>query len=194
MADAIENLESDVEVVDKRREEWNIAWILEDIMRGFVEGKAMNQIASGLRHLHDVLGLIHRDIKPQNILISSSSSSSGPPYRGLISDFGLCKKLDIPSNQSRFVSTTYGSIAQGTAGWMAPEMLKCMDDELDLLATSGDTSVFASYQQQRFLLRVWHINNDLPVRVPNKKRRHLRLRLSLLLHFDQMGAPLWPSL
>ena len=134
LADVIEKLESDVEVEDKRREEWK------DIARGFDKRKAMKQIASGLRYLHE-LGLIHRDIKPQNILISSSSSSKGPLYRMLISDFGLCKKIDIPSDQSRFVSTTYGSIAEGTAGWMAPEMLQCMDRELELLATSGDTTM-----------------------------------------------------
>jgi serine/threonine-protein kinase/endoribonuclease IRE1 len=68
LADIIENLEGDV--VDKRREEWKV------IARGFDERKAMKQIASGLRHLHG-LGLVHRDIKPQNILISSSSSSKG---------------------------------------------------------------------------------------------------------------------
>ena len=99
----------------------------------------MKQIASGLRHLHG-LGLIHRDIKPQNILISSPPSSRGP-YRMLISDFGLCKKIDIASDKSKFLSTMYGSIAQGTAGWMAPELLQCMDDELELLATSGETTM-----------------------------------------------------
>ena len=135
LADVFENLESDVEDGDKRREEWKA------IAQGFDERKAMKQIASGLRHLHDGLELIYRDIKPQNILISSTSSSKGSLYRMLISDFGLCKKLDILSDQSKFVSTTYGSIAQGTAGWMAPEMLKCMDDELDLLANSGDTTM-----------------------------------------------------
>ena len=96
----------------------------------------MKQIASGLRHLHG-LGLIHRDIKPQNILISSRG-----PYRMLISDFGLCKKIDIASDQSRFVSTMYyGSISEGTAGWMAPEMLQYMDYELDLFAMTGDTTM-----------------------------------------------------
>ena len=45
-------------------------------MRGFDAKRAMKQVASGLRHLHE-LGLIHRDIKPQIILISSSSRSSG---------------------------------------------------------------------------------------------------------------------
>ena len=135
LADVFENLESDVEDGDKRREEWKA------IAQGFDERKAMKQIASGLRHLHDGLELIYRDIKPQNILISSTSSSKGSLYRMLISDFGLCKKLDILSDQSRFVSTTYGSIAKGTAGWMAPEMLQCIHHELELPATSGDTTM-----------------------------------------------------
>ena len=133
LADIIENLEGDVgDGGDKRREEWK------DIARDFDDRKAMKQIASGLRHLH-ALGLVHRDIKPQNILISSSSSSRGP-YRMLISDFGLCKKLDV--DQSSSLPTTYGFIAAGTAGWRAPEMLQCAHDELessDTLATSDDT-------------------------------------------------------
>ena len=132
MADVIENLESDVEVVDKRREEWK------DIARGFDERNAMKQIASGLRHLHG-LGLIHRDIKPQNILISSSSSSR-KQYRMLISDFGLCTKIDIDKDQFWFLFTTHGFIDSGTAGWMAPEMLQCMDDELE----SSDSTLAAS--------------------------------------------------
>ena len=50
----------------------------------------------------------------------------------LISDFGLCEKLDV--DQSGFLPTTYGVIAAGT-GWRAPEMLLCGDDAL---ATSDD--------------------------------------------------------
>jgi serine/threonine-protein kinase/endoribonuclease IRE1 len=129
LADVIEYLDSDADVGDKRREEWK------DIARGLDERKAMKQIASGLRHLHG-LGLVHRDIKPQNILISSSSSSRGP-HRMLISDFGLCKKLDV--DPSRFLSTTYGKIAAHTAGWRSPEMLQCMDDELESLDTLGSS-------------------------------------------------------
>ena len=132
LADIIENLEGDV--CDKRREEWK------DIARDFDERKAMKQIASGLRYLHG-LGLVHRDIKPQNILISSSSSSRGR-YRMLISDFGLCKKLDV--NQSSLLPTTYGVIAAGTAGWRAPEMVQCGSDKLeslDALVTGNDTTI-----------------------------------------------------
>ena len=123
LADIIES-----DVGNRKREEW------EDIAHDFDEKKAMEQIARGLRHLHG-LGLVHRDIRPQNILISSSSSRGR--YRMLISDFGLCQKLDV--NQSISLPTTYGVIAAGKTGWRAPEMLLSGDDELDTLATSDDT-------------------------------------------------------
>ena len=124
MADIIES-----DIGNRKREEW------EDIARDFDEKKAMTQIARGLRHLHG-LGLVHRDIRPQNILISSSSSSRGG-YRMLISDFGLCKKLDV--NQPIFLPRKHGVIASGTTGWKAPEMLLLGDDELDTIGTSDDT-------------------------------------------------------
>ena len=118
----------------RREDEWK------EIVKGFDAKRAMKQIASGLRHLHG-LGLIHRDIKPPNILISSSSSSSssggrgGTGYRMLISDFGLCKKLDV--DQTSFLPTVNG--ATGTVGWRAPEILRG-DVKLDELSTSDDST------------------------------------------------------
>ena len=114
----------------KREEEWK------DIVRGFDAKRAMRQIASGLMHLHG-LGLIHRDIKPQNILISSSSSGGrgGGGYRMLISDFGLCKKLDM--DQTSFLPTANG--ATGTVNWRAPEILRG-DVKLDEPSTGDDST------------------------------------------------------
>ena len=126
LADIIENLQGEGEVGNGKREEWK------DIARSFDAMKAMKQIASGLRHLHG-LGLVHQDIRPRNILISSSSSRGG--YRMLISDFSLCKKLD----QSSILPTTHEVIAAGTAGWRAPEMLLCEVKKSDTLATGDDT-------------------------------------------------------
>lgn len=40
----------------------------------------------------------------------------------LISDFGLCKKLDV--DQTSFLPTAYGAQAAGTVGWRAPEILR----------------------------------------------------------------------
>ena len=133
LADIFENLQSEAEYA--KREEWK------EIARGFDAKRAMKQIASGLRYLHG-LELVHRDIKPQNILISSSSLSSKGGYRMLISDFGLCKKLDV--DQSSSLPITYGVAAAGTAGWRAPEMLLCGVGKLNTLATGDDTDTVSS--------------------------------------------------
>jgi len=136
--------------------------------------KILYQIISGIHHLHS-LKIVHRDIKPQNIVIgepkqrpktkSSSSSSSSPaptplgssgmitsivrasnspaqdlyPGRVLISDFGLCRKLE--NDQSSFHNTTVhggGGAGGGTIGWRAPECFSGMD--LDEYAISNDES------------------------------------------------------
>ncbi|KAH7869526.1 uncharacterized protein C8R40DRAFT_739048 [Lentinula edodes] len=125
--DACEGIES--------KEEWRE--IRESIIAD--PKKALKQITSGLRHLH-ALKLVHRDIKPQNILVaagpgrnlSTPSSASlsrgqnksirGPSYRMLISDFGLCKKLDF--DQTSFLPTAQGAMGAGTFGWRAPEILR----------------------------------------------------------------------
>ncbi|RPA81726.1 hypothetical protein BJ508DRAFT_345750 [Ascobolus immersus RN42] len=91
---------------------------------------ALQQITAGVRHLHS-LKIVHRDLKPQNILVQAPKSRRGITSlhpRFLISDFGLCKKLD--HDQSSFRATT--AHAAGTSGWRAPELL-C--DELDTPAT-----------------------------------------------------------
>lgn len=82
------------------------------------------QIAQGVAHLHS-MKIVHRDLKPQNILVAPTRKymqhvdRRTGSLRILISDFGLCKRLE--PDQSSF-HTNQGN-ASGTSGWRAPELL-----------------------------------------------------------------------
>lgn len=74
----------------------------------------LQQATEGLAHLH-IMQIVHRDMKPQNVLLSTAGSRG---VRAVISDFGLCKRVQ-PGRQS--LSKRSG--LAGTDGWIAPEAL-----------------------------------------------------------------------
>lgn len=65
-------------------------------------------LADGLAQLH-ANGLIHRDVKPSNIICTRS----GPR----LIDFGIAVRENVPG------ATRTGALAPGSPGWMAPEQL-----------------------------------------------------------------------
>ena len=71
----------------------------------------------GIDYLHGLENsIVHRDIKPKNVLIYIPKGASDP--RGKIADLGLSKLLK-PHRQTFTMSTN-----SGTMGWMAPEIIK----------------------------------------------------------------------
>lgn len=89
--------------------------LAEFINKQYDDQEVLRQVTSGIIHLHS-LNIVHRDIKPQNVLVTSKSGQN----RMLISDFGLSKKLEW--DQSSFAQSTTAN--SGTTGWRAPEILK----------------------------------------------------------------------
>ena len=61
----------------------------------------LRQASQGLAHLHS-LDIVHRDIKPHNVLISMPGKKG--EVRAMISDFGLCKKLKVKTFTSCLVA------------------------------------------------------------------------------------------
>ncbi|GEM_PF-1929279 len=109
-------------------EEAGLAWIAMD----FVEGTTLREVldrgttdrsalvtilrdvADGLAYAH-AEGVVHRDVKPENILVGADQQAGFASGRAVLADFGLAKE--------RFGSTrvTASGIVVGTPGYMAPE-------------------------------------------------------------------------
>jgi serine/threonine protein kinase len=91
------------------------------------------QILTGLSVAHKG-GFVHRDIKPQNIMLVSEAGA--PPFVKIL-DFGLAKALaDIPGMKTL---TTQGAIL-GTPQYMAPEQVASkgeIDHRCDLYAVGA---------------------------------------------------------
>jgi serine/threonine-protein kinase/endoribonuclease IRE1 len=106
------------------------------IQNGLDLPDVLRQITQGVRYLHS-LKIVHRDLKPQNILVAMPRARTvSRSLRLLISDFGLCKKLE--DNQSSFRATT--AHAAGTSGWRAPELLVDDDGPLSLASQHTESS------------------------------------------------------
>jgi serine/threonine-protein kinase len=110
----------------------------------FIEGSSLRStlrregklsVRDVVRVLHDVVdalayaharGIIHRDIKPDNILVLGTHA--------LVTDFGVAKALSAALPQ---VGTTTAGMAIGTPAYMAPEQLAgdpAADHRLDIYA------------------------------------------------------------
>jgi serine/threonine protein kinase len=88
--------------------------------------EVVRQAARGLQHLHEQ-GLIHRDVKPANLMLT-------PSGRVKVLDFGVASNLHGRAPGGRSPSP---SLCLGTPDYMAPE--QCLDSD----AVDGRADVYA---------------------------------------------------
>jgi serine/threonine protein kinase len=79
--------------------------------------RILKQLLHGIQHAHSE-GIIHRDIKPQNIIITTKDESVK------LTDFGLAKIYESGD-------TAYTSVTGGTLHYMSPEQVSG-DDDVDV--------------------------------------------------------------
>jgi serine/threonine-protein kinase len=97
----------------------------------------LHQVASALSEAHQV-GLIHRDVKPANIILCRQGGVDDVPK---VVDFGLVKDVERGSG----VSLTQGDVIAGTPLYLSPEAITApdaMDARADLYSL-GAVGYFA---------------------------------------------------
>src|SRR4051795_7509247 len=73
--------------------------------------EVVRQVGAGLQALHE-RGVLHRDVKPANVLFRTVEDSSGRTVRAMVADLGLGKALDMSSRLTMIA---------GTPSYVAPE-------------------------------------------------------------------------
>ena len=74
------------------------------------------QLADGLAYVH-AQGMVHRDVKPENILLGVDRSDDDSTVRARLSDFGIVRLL----GSERLTSA---DLTLGTASYLAPEQAR----------------------------------------------------------------------
>jgi len=136
-----------VKVIDSAISEDGLPYMVMELLTGMDLGQRLlhgamphaavadviEQLGSALQAVHD-LGVVHRDLKPQNIFLVDVSDPR--PYVKLL-DFGLSKIEHLRSD------LTLASPIFGTPFYMAPELAEGRSDEVDHRVDIFATAVIA---------------------------------------------------
>lgn len=127
--------------------------------------RTARDIARALAFAHET-GIIHRDIKPQNILFAEDGSA-------VLTDFGIARAV------AGYVSTTGQQLVMGTPHYIAPEQARGqpLDGRTDIYAL-GVTMYRAATGELPFRASDWYELARLHVEEPPEPPRKRRAELS----------------
>src|SRR5688572_10995532 len=120
----------------------------------------LKDVARALAYAH-AAGVVHRDIKPDNILLSGGTA--------VVSDFGIAKAMDVARGNNATTMTSAGT-SLGTPGYMAPEQVAgdTIDHRADIYAWGvvawellGTRHPFASRTTRQAMLAA-HLTEEAP--------------------------------
>jgi serine/threonine protein kinase len=113
--------------------------LTELVLRGSLEPRRAlvlaRQILDGVEHAH-ARGVVHRDLKPDNVIVTVAGTPEDPFERVKILDFGLVKLLDDAAALLGGSKLTRTGFAFGTPAYIAPESAqgRPIDGRADLYA------------------------------------------------------------
>jgi eukaryotic-like serine/threonine-protein kinase len=127
--------------------------------------RAARDVARALAFAHEA-GVVHRDIKPQNILFDADGS-------GILADFGIARAI------ASYVSTTGKRLTIGTPHYISPEQARGLplDGRTDVYAL-GVTMYRAATGELPFRSSDWYELARLHVEEPPEPPRKRRPELS----------------
>ena len=128
--------------------------------------RIIGKVASALDYAHRH-GLLHRDVKPANILLTPGPEDEDELERVFLSDFGVAKAIGEASDSMSSLTSTGSVVA--TLDYASPEQIKgqALDHRSDIYALgcvlykllTGDVP----YPAESVVARVYgHLNKDIP--------------------------------
>jgi serine/threonine protein kinase len=108
-------------------------WLDQDPTPPIAIAEAMFRAVVGAVHAAHQRGLVHRDLKPGNVLLAPSAGAPGG-YVPKVTDFGLAKAL---ADEGSSLQRTRSGVTMGTPAYMAPEQIRdarSVDQRADIFA------------------------------------------------------------